>query len=586
MRFWFHVMAISCLWSGLGASSVLAEIAPQVPDPAAVQWVRENAHVLKSVEAGHSFEDLEFLREMVGEARIVSLGECTHGSREVFQMKHRLLEYLATEMGFTIFSIEANAPEAYRLNEYVLGGEGDAAELIGGMYFWTWNTEEVLAMVEWMRAFNASGRGPLQFTGFDMQAPGVAAANVVAFLQEVDPDRAQEVQSLYDSLKQVQAPEAFGLATYSFPIEAARGKTITYRGQIKTEGVDEGYAGLWWRVGGPDNAILGFDNMQEREIRGTGDWEEHVISMEVPEEATDIVFGALLPGTGKAWFDGLVVELDGQPYSDPDRFDFDYEGPTLKGYHRNDAIYHASLDTENAASGEQSLLLECVGPRQGEGMLPAKAVEVAGKVLADLQGRRDELLTLKAADQVDWMLFNARVVDQSYRIQAMPQFNYRDLAMAQNVQWIQEQNPGAKMVLWAHNGHVHRDAGWMGRYLAEAFGADYLPIGFCTARGQYYAMDRGSSNKVHSLVEPPSGSIEEILDAHGAESLMLDLRPAVAGSAASGWLREPKPMRSIGAMAMEDQFYPCTAARQYDALIFIGSTSEARQLATPTARSQ
>ena len=99
------------------------------------------------------------LQKLIGNARIVSLGEATHGTREFFQLKHRMLEFLATEMGFTIFSIEANMPEAYRLNDYVLNGTGDPAQLLRGMYFWTWNTEEVLEMIRWMREFNKSGQG-------------------------------------------------------------------------------------------------------------------------------------------------------------------------------------------------------------------------------------------------------------------------------------------------------------------------------------------------------------------------------------------------------------------------------------------
>jgi erythromycin esterase-like protein len=67
---------------------------------------------------------------MIGEARIVSLGEATHGSREFFQLKHRMLEFLASEMGFSIFSIEANLPETYRMNDYVLEGKGDPAQLL------------------------------------------------------------------------------------------------------------------------------------------------------------------------------------------------------------------------------------------------------------------------------------------------------------------------------------------------------------------------------------------------------------------------------------------------------------------------
>ena len=55
-------------------------------------------------------------------------------------MKHRLTEFLATEMGFTLFAIEANMPEAYRINEYVLTGEGDPKELLRGLYFWMWDT--------------------------------------------------------------------------------------------------------------------------------------------------------------------------------------------------------------------------------------------------------------------------------------------------------------------------------------------------------------------------------------------------------------------------------------------------------------
>jgi erythromycin esterase len=150
--------------------------------PPVAEWVRTNAIRLRTVEAGHGFDDLQPLRRVIGTARMVTLGEATHGSREFFQLKHRLLEFLATEMGFTIFSIEANMPEAYRLNDYVLNGAGDPAQLLRGMYFWTWDTEEVLDMIRWIREFNKSGKGRVQFTGFDMQFPNVAADIVRDFV--------------------------------------------------------------------------------------------------------------------------------------------------------------------------------------------------------------------------------------------------------------------------------------------------------------------------------------------------------------------------------------------------------------------
>src|SRR5271157_263787 len=150
------------------AASRTAAAQPQV------DWMRKNAIPLKTVEAGNGFDDMQPLKKIIGDARIVSLGEATHGTREFFQLKHRMIEFLASQMGFTIFSIEANMPEAYRLNDYVLNGNGDPEQLIAGMYFWTWNTQEVLDMVQWMRAFNQSGKGRVQFTGFDMQTPDVA----------------------------------------------------------------------------------------------------------------------------------------------------------------------------------------------------------------------------------------------------------------------------------------------------------------------------------------------------------------------------------------------------------------------------
>ena len=91
----------------------------------AVRWLRQHVVPLQTVEAGHGFTDLQPLGEMVGDARIVELGEATHGTREFFQLKHRLVEYLASQKGFTIFSIEANMPEAYRLNDFILHGDGD-----------------------------------------------------------------------------------------------------------------------------------------------------------------------------------------------------------------------------------------------------------------------------------------------------------------------------------------------------------------------------------------------------------------------------------------------------------------------------
>ena len=100
-------------------------------------------------------------------------------------------------MGFKLFAIEANMPEAYRVNEYVLTGKGDPKELLRGMYFWTWDTQEVLDMILWMRQFNQSGKGRIEFLGFDMQFGQVAMANVREFVAKADPDYARDLENAY-----------------------------------------------------------------------------------------------------------------------------------------------------------------------------------------------------------------------------------------------------------------------------------------------------------------------------------------------------------------------------------------------------
>ena len=131
--------------------------------------LREYIYPLRTYEPddGDS-KDLDILKKLIGNSKVIALGEVSHGSSEIFKMENRIIQYLATNYGFNIFSIEGNMPEAYKLNDYIVRGEGDPKKLIAGMYFWTWRTEEVLNMVEWMHRFNQP-KQRITFTGFDMQ---------------------------------------------------------------------------------------------------------------------------------------------------------------------------------------------------------------------------------------------------------------------------------------------------------------------------------------------------------------------------------------------------------------------------------
>ncbi|MEP6999221.1 MAG: erythromycin esterase family protein [bacterium] len=160
------------------------------PTPqSAVDWLRGAASPITTTDPTASLSDLNPLKQMIGAAHLVGLGEGTHGTREFFQMKHRIVEMLVGDMGFTTFAIEASTPEANDLNRYVLTGEGDPKVLLSWLHFWTWNTQEVLDMIRWMQQWNANVQPSrrVQFLGFDMQFPGEAMDSVQAFATALNP---------------------------------------------------------------------------------------------------------------------------------------------------------------------------------------------------------------------------------------------------------------------------------------------------------------------------------------------------------------------------------------------------------------
>jgi len=134
-------------------------------------------------------------------------------------------------------------------------------------------------------------------------------------------------------------------------------------------------------------------------------------------------------------------------------------------------------------------------------------------------------------------------------------------------------------VLWAHNGHVQRQPRAMGGFLEEQFPGQMVVLGFATGTGAYRAWS-GSRRDVtdHGLEAPPPDSFERAFEATGLPQFILDLRKAVPGSPDSGWLLEQRRFRSIGAIAMSEQFYPLAIRDAFDGVVWIEKTSAALPL--------
>jgi erythromycin esterase len=181
---------------------------------AATRWVAANAMPLQTVEAGHDFRDLQPLKQMVGDARIVALGESTHGTHEFFQLKHRVFEFLVREMGFTVMGMETPMPEAVDLNQYVLTGIGDPVKALSNTHNWRYDTEEILDLIRWMRDYNRNPANAhkLKFYGFDLQDSARAAQVVLAYLRRVDPADASAVEPVLRLLSNPLTKEDYALS--------------------------------------------------------------------------------------------------------------------------------------------------------------------------------------------------------------------------------------------------------------------------------------------------------------------------------------------------------------------------------------
>jgi erythromycin esterase len=168
-------------------------------EQAIVAWVRQSALPLRHIEAGNGFADLQPLKRVLTDVRIVGLGEATHGTRENFQLKHRLIEFLVTEMGFTVVAMEVGYAGSQPINEYILHGRGDRASVLSGQGYVVWDTEEFSATLDWLRAYNQTvpDDRKVRFYGLDLFFNDVGRAEVLAYLTKTAPERVPTADSLF-----------------------------------------------------------------------------------------------------------------------------------------------------------------------------------------------------------------------------------------------------------------------------------------------------------------------------------------------------------------------------------------------------
>ncbi len=180
--------------------------------------LREVAEPLESLDA----PDLGALLERIGRSKLVLIGEATHGTSEFYRVRARITQELVRQRGFRIIAIEADWPDARRVNRYVQAlPDGGASEEPAFARFptWMWRNHETWRFVEWLRRFQGGIQEPASRAGvygLDLYSLFASIRSVLEYLERVDPPTARIARERYSCLTPWQSdPQAYGRAAIS-----------------------------------------------------------------------------------------------------------------------------------------------------------------------------------------------------------------------------------------------------------------------------------------------------------------------------------------------------------------------------------
>ncbi|HEY0047789.1 MAG TPA: erythromycin esterase family protein [Pyrinomonadaceae bacterium] len=158
----------------------------------------------KAVRLNDARDVNDRILDLIGDARFVLIGEASHGTHEFYQCRASITKRLIAEKGFAAVAVEADFPDAYRVNRFVRGiGDDENADQSLGDFdrfpLWMWRNTEVLDFVEWLKEFNADKPLTNQagFYGIDLYSLHASMEAVLEYLDKIDPEAARRARSRY-----------------------------------------------------------------------------------------------------------------------------------------------------------------------------------------------------------------------------------------------------------------------------------------------------------------------------------------------------------------------------------------------------
>ncbi len=184
--------------------------------------------------------DFHALLALIGNARFVLIGEASHGTHEFYATRAAITRRLIAEKGFNAVAVEADWPDAYRVNRFVrgIGNDAEAVDALGDFKrfpTWMWRNADVLDFIGWLREFNEKIEADHQKTGFyglDLYSLYTSIEKVIDYLDKVDPDAARRARHRYGCF------EHYGEDTQAYGYAATFGLTESCEKEVISQLVD------------------------------------------------------------------------------------------------------------------------------------------------------------------------------------------------------------------------------------------------------------------------------------------------------------------------------------------------------------
>jgi protein-L-isoaspartate(D-aspartate) O-methyltransferase len=215
--------------AGLPAEVVLSHPRPASPPEQVAALIHEVAEPFDDLETA----DLGALLERIGDSRVVLLGEATHGTSEFYRFRARLTRELIVRKGFNVVAVEADWPDAARIDRYIRNRETPSADGAAFSRFptWMWRNREVLDFVRWLRQHNERVSGPerqVSFHGLDLYSLYTSIGSVLRYLEKVDPEAAQVARVRYGCLSPWERdPALYGRAALTRRFAVCEAEVLT-----------------------------------------------------------------------------------------------------------------------------------------------------------------------------------------------------------------------------------------------------------------------------------------------------------------------------------------------------------------------